>query len=446
MPRSCATAFFSLSTLAILVSGCAQLGPKAISPTAEPIELRAELTSQSPINVNNGSRYQSFNLELAADQVVAVKQLDELAAELSLLDEQKRLIHGPQASSLTLAPAKAGRYTLYLSGANDTTYGPFSLQLNSINVRNKGEVKSGERFAGVLLNDSCNCYQLVVSNEALYQIRMTSDQLDTHLKLVGQGLELENDDSGDGTNSQLDAYLKPGRYILQARALDEKPNGTYVLSVTERALPADLSLTNGGTLEPGSQINGLASASALNYKIHLVRPAYVTLTMASKEIDSYLKLKGQGIELEDDDGAGQDQDAQISHLLNAGTYDIQASSIDNKAGLFTLAYQLTPLNPGHLASLTAGQYVQGMLNRNRPIFGMLRISHAGQYQLDLAATQFDALLRLEGAEIEAEDDDSAGARNARIIVDLAEGDYRMQIQGVERDSRGPFILSVQRLN
>ena len=446
MNRSCAAAFFSLSTLTLLISGCAQLGPKALSPTASPIELSAELTTQSPVNVNNGSRYQSFELELEANQVVAVKQLNELAGELSLLDEQKRLVHGPQASSLTLSPPKPGRYTLYLSGADDSTYGPFSLQMNTIHVRNDGEVKSGERLAGVLMSGECNCYTLVVENEALYSINMTSDQLDTHLKLVGNGLELENDDHGEGTNSQLDAYLKPGRYTLQTRALDDKPNGTYVLSVSERAIPQNLTLTNSGTLVPGSKITGLASASALSYRIHLARPAYIDLTMSSSEVDSYLSLKGAGTELEDDDGAGRGNDAQISHLLFAGTYDIKASSINNKAGLFELSYNLTPLNSGHLASLTPGQYVQGTLTANRTTYGMLRISQAGQYQLDLVANEFDAVSRLEGAEMEAEDDDGAGARDSRITVDLTEGDYRLQIRGVERDSRGPFILSVQRLN
>lgn len=439
--------WFSLAALSLALAGCQSLGSSTRPGQGQgPLELSAELTSKSPVNVLNASRYASFALQLEAGEVIEVRQSQAINGSLSLLDDQQRLVSGPSTSSLALTPQKSGRYTLYLSANDASTYGPFSLTLNKLNVRNSGEVKAGEKVAGLLSHKDGNRYRFEVAQAGIYRIDLTSEQMDTQLFLEGPALKLDNDDGPDGTNSRLEAYLEPGTYQLMASALDEAPNGTYLLSVNQRPLPEGVALTNSGNLSANQPITGLASAAALTYNLELEQPAFVDLTMRSSEVDSFLSLAGNGLEISDDDGAGSGTDARISQFLPAGSYQVQASSMDKKAGLFTLTYSRKTLRQASGTSLVPDQYMHGTLTHGRTHYAVLTISQSGPYQIDLSANDFDAVLRIEGREIDAEDDDSGGARNARLQVELEPGEYRLHIKGVESSSRGRYQLSVQSLN
>ena len=165
--------------------------------------------------------------------------------------------------------------------------------------------------------------------------------------------------------------------------------------------------------------------------------------MTSSEVDSQLNLTGNNLDVSDDDGAGNGHDARITQLLEAGEYQVAASSIDGRAGLFTLSYSQTPAVRGSLGQLQPGQYATGNLGSSRPATAMLRVSEPGQYLIDLTSSDFDAVLRVEGDDIDAEDDDSGGARNARLSLHLEPGDYRLQVRSVDQPSRGRFLISVQ---
>ena len=117
--------WFSLAALSLALAGCQSLG-SSTRPGQGPLELSAELTSKSPVNVLNASRYASFALQLEAGEVIEVRQSQAINGSLSLLDDQQRLVSGPSTSSLALTPQKSGRYTLYLSANDASTYGPLA--------------------------------------------------------------------------------------------------------------------------------------------------------------------------------------------------------------------------------------------------------------------------------------------------------------------------------
>lgn len=426
-----------------VLSGCVTL-PSTSSSVNQASTLSGELTTRSPLNVNNGTRYQSFTLHLKAGDIIEVKQTNDLSSQLSLFDAQNRLVNGPGENSLTLTPQQTGNHTLTLSGASSSQYGPFNLQLTPVNVRNSGVITSGERVAGLLNNTNGNSYDFQVTQEAIYSITLTSDTLDTTLALSGNGINLENDDAGEGTNSRLDAYLKPGQYRLLSNTLTENPNGTYVLGIDQRAVPTGVTLTNSGTLQKGKTITGLASSAPAQYTLQLSQPAMVQLTMSSNDVDSHLSITGNNVDASDDDGAGNNYDARLTQLLEAGTYQVAATSVNSQAGVFTLEYTTIPVTRGNLQQLLPGQYATGNLNSARPVNGMLRISEAGTYQIDLSASDFDAVLRVEGTDVDVEDDDSGGSRNARVTLELEPGDYRLQARGIDNSSRGRFTVSVQK--
>jgi hypothetical protein len=448
MPFMSSYRSFALATLLTGLSGCAALptGSGSTSVSADtPRVLSGELTSRSPVNVSDGTRYQSFVLQLEAGQILEARVQQPFEGHLSLLDEQMQLINGPRLNVLSLSPQHSGRYQLNLSGDSATRFGPFSLRLSPIQVRNSGTLGNTERLAGLLQGKGSNSYQLNVSEPAIYRISLSSDEFDTVLKLSGEGLKLENDDDdAGGTHSRIDSFLQPGQYTLEVAGIDGDSSGVYVLSSEQRDLPTGVDLRNSGLLEPDSPITGLGSQAPLSYQLRVAEPALVTLNMSSGEIDSHLTLKGRGIEAADDDGADNGRDARLTQLLEAGEYEVVASSVSSASGLFSLSYSSTPVRKGELSGLRAGQYADGTLRQESPQQARLYIAEAGTYQLDLASSDFDAYLQLKGGELDLEDDDSGGGRNARLSTQLDSGEYDLEIRAVDSGSRGRFRISVIR--
>ncbi|WXL27874.1 hypothetical protein WG219_10655 [Ectopseudomonas mendocina] len=431
---------FLLSGLSVAIAGCAGNPLQPSVNTSEPSSLHGELTTQSKVNVNNGSRYQSYGLRLQEGEAVRIEQSEPLATQLTLLDSQGRLVAGPGADNLTLVSSQTGSYTLSVSGSSSTDYGPFALALQPIEARSSGELGAGDSFAGSLKSGG-NAYQLKITEAAIYTIKMASDAFDTTLALQGRGLTAENDDFGDSTNSQLSVFLEPGTYQLRAGALDEAARGAYSLDVEERKLPTGVKFTNSGALQAGKTITGLVSMSPATYSIELKQAARVQLEMRSSELDALLALSGNGVEYTDDDGAGN-TDARLSALLLPGRYKIEAKSINDQSGVFELSYVQFPVSEARLTSIRPGQYAQGSHTPSRPAQATIIIPEAGEYVIDLASANFDVLLELKGHGVEVQDDDSGGGTNARISQYLEAGEYQVKVSSVD-ESGGRFTLSVQ---
>lgn len=449
MPSTLSSRTIVLAALLTGLNGCATLpGGSANTrvPADAPLLLGGELTSSSPINVNDGSRYQSFPLQLEAGQVFEARLQPPFEGQLSLLDDQRTLVNGPRLGVLSLTPARDGRYQLNLSGDSASRFGPFSLRLSRIDVRNGGNLGKDERLAGLLKPAASNQYRLQVDEPAIYRISLSSDEFDTVLKLDGAGLKLENDDDDSGgTHSRIDGFLQPGSYTLAVSGIDADSSGVYTLNSERRSLPGDVELRSNGLLEPDSPITGLGSQAPLTYKLRVERPALVTLAMQSDEIDSHLKLKGPGLEASDDDGAENGRDARLTQLLLPGEYEVVATAVSGASGLFSLSYSSIPMDKGELGSLRAGQFASGQLRPDSAQQASLYIAQAGTYQVDLASSEFDAVLQLQGGELDLNDDDGGGDRNARLTTHLEAGEYNLKVSGVDTASQGRFRLSVIRV-
>ncbi|MGI3129308.1 hypothetical protein ACRSLK_02785 [Halopseudomonas pachastrellae] len=431
-------------SMAATLAGCASTQSSSVADANGASRLQGELTSSSPVNVNDGSQYQLFNLKLKQGELVRVQQSGALeGAVLTLLDSRNQLVSGPRQGSLHLTPQADGTYRLGVSGNSASAYGPFELSLEKVTPRNSGALVLDESLFGLLsLASSANTYSLTVTEAGLYDILMTSEELDTVLKLSGGGLSLEDDDGGGGTNSRLTAMLEPGTYQVTATALDTPAEGAYDLTLSSRALPEGVELTNGGELTLGGSISGLADSEDKVYSLTVPERSLLRITMSSTEVDSYLTLRGPGVDASDDDGAGQNLDAAITTLANPGTYRINASTADGSAGLFTLSNSVQPVN-GSGAQLRPGEVVSGTLS-GTGVDKTLVISEAGQYQIDLYATEFDAMLRLSGNGVELEDDDGAGGTNSRISTYLESGRYTLSASSYDNSGRGTFVISAER--
>lgn len=430
--------FLFLSSL--VLAGCAGNPSQTATSMGEPASLSGELSTQSRVNANNGSRYQSFPLRLSVGEAVRVQQTENISTLLTLFDGKGRLISGPGTGALLLAPSSDGSYTLSVSGEDASTYGPFRLSLKPQSVRNGGALVVGDSFVGQLA-EAGNAYQLEVQEAAIYSLAMESTDFDTQLSLQGAGVLLENDDFGEGTNSQIHAYLQPGHYRIRAASIDEDTSGSFSLGLTQRVMPANVRLSNGGELQQGQTITGVASMTPVQYELELKQTALVHLDMRSAEIDSLLELTGNSISARDDD-SGNNHDASLSQVLQPGRYQVNAQSVNGQAGLFELSYSQAPLQQGDLARLAAGQFAQGRLSTGRDTDAALLISKAGDYVVDLTSGDFDVTLELVGQGIELQDDDSGGGTNARISQYLEAGRYEVNVGAVGGGS-GRFVLAVR---
>lgn len=430
-------------SLSLLLTGCFTRVTQPASQGGAPVQLSGEITTRSPVNQNDGSRYQSFPVSLRAGEVYRVSSSGALQEPvLVLLDADSRPVAGPSASRLFLMPERDGRHTLSVSGASDTAYGPFRLTLEPVQVTNGGALQPGTEILGVLGDGSAgNTYSLTVSEAGLYELLLSSDMFDALLKLQGNGLDTTDDDSGGGSDAKLSLMLQPGSYQIQAGGYDNTGAGGYSLQVTRRELPEGVSLTNGGELQLGQQITGMGLSQPVEYSLQVAEAGLLRVEMRSSEIDSYLELNGEGVSTVDDDGAGSGYDARIQVPVAAGSYSIKASSMDGNNGLFTLQADLLQARPAG-ARIEVGELVLGHLQEGRSSRTRLRISEAGNYRIDLMSADFDTLLKLRGQGLEEENDDGSSGTNSMLSLTLQPGDYELISGSYENAGVGSYTLSV----
>lgn len=433
----------SLTVLAFsLLTGC--VTPGATTPTNH-ASLSGELTTRSPLNLGNGTRYQQFNLSLQEGEAVRFALADNFEGSLLLIDAQQQVVAGPHDNSLSLVIPSTGNYKLAVSGAKPNSYGPFQVTTEYLEAKNSGNIAINEEVLGLRSNNATNSYTLNITEEGLYKISLDSDDFDALVKLTGNGVDVSDDDGGDQYNALLSQYLKPGQYTITSTSYDTSSSGAYTLKVVAEQLPAGVTLRNSGALPLNGELMGITADTPRRYTLNVPSRSLVTLTMTSESIDSQLELQGRGIQLSDDDGAGG-LNAQILAVLEAGTYSVRAKSHNGAAGLFTLtssARELSANSSGNV--VTPGGTIAKRLNRNGNNNISLRIARAGEYRVSLYSSDFDAVLELSGNGYNLSDDDSAGGTNARIDSYLEAGTYQLTPKSYQDEKTGNYVLIVEEI-
>lgn len=249
--------------------------------------------------------------------------------------------------------------------------------------------------------------------------------------------------------------------------------------------PSILTLLEAGsrTLAPGASVQGNLEAD-----IHLTtdgRPVQawsyqgganetVTFDLVSTDFDSFLYLLGPGLvfPLTDDDGGGACHSRITTTLPFAGTYTLVVSALGVPgASAFTLSASAEPgpmtgaggcgagsaWDPAVLGSLdSAGRSVSTREETTGRLTGedigddgtfaqgWDLVGQAGEtVVIDLISDDFDAFLLLAGPGLMGvqSDDDSGGACNSRLMLELPEsGTYRIVVSAVGEAGDGSFSL------
>lgn len=439
----------AVALAACLAAGAANTA-SAQAPAALTVgqQVRGEITSADAVNHRDGTRSKLYRIDLQEGQGVNFSVEGALRAHLALFrdgDLVRSSPEGQERASLTVRAPSTARYTLAISGQDASSYGPFTVKATALEVYDGSTLRAGASITDWA--DSARRIPLQIEQAGLYAIRMASDDFDTLLKLEGNGLSLENDDAGGSSNSLITARLEPGRYTLVADGYGGNIDGQYSLTVEERTVPEGSLLAEGSALVAGRQGSALYQGRAQTFRIEVPSRQLVTLQMRSDEIDSYLRLNGQGVSLSDDD-SGDGLNARITAILEPGSYTVEASTAGNAstAGLFTLDYTLAPVPQGAGGgSLTVGEardahLVEGLTDRYT-----VDVRRAGDYIVEMTSGEIDSYLRLKrGDEEVASDDDSGGSLNARIEQNLPAGTYVVEASSAVGPQSGPYRIVIRR--
>ena len=194
------------------------------------------------------------------------------------------------------------------------------------------------------------------------------------------------------------------------------------------------------------------------------------IDLKSKDFDAVLRLEDPtGKEIAFNDDAGPDTlDSRIIQTINkTGEYKIIATCLDGKAGKFTLTVVEAQAGAATASMFKAGKAIELTLKDGKASYtgeltkddAVVRLHHFKVFTIKLEGgktyriehrdagddAKFDPFLFLEDAQgkVLANDDDSAGGLNARIVYKAASaGVYRIVATTQPANQTGKFTLEV----
>ena len=243
---------------------------------------------------------------------------------------------------------------------------------------------------------------------------------------------------GDTSSSVNLAFRAPkdGTYLVAVNSASSDAFGPFKLK-SAKVVPYD-----GKPLGADSEATDWLMGDKQEYKLKVDKAGLYAITLESSAFDSYLRLNGRNVELEDDDNGGN-LNARIRTYLEPGEYTIGASSLNGNTGSFKLSVKLTPTENGLVTrdgtALTIGQTAQSMMDsRGRRTF-VLTLDAPKQIQFDAIADGFDSVLHITGPGVDEENDDGGNGTNARLTLDLRAGRYIVAVTSLG-SQQGVFEL------
>lgn len=309
-------------------------------------------------------------------------------------------------------------------------------------IRNGGLLEAGETLTGLMLSAEGNRYQLDLAQPSEVVIDLASDDFDTMLSITGDDVQLDNDDHGDGTDSQISSILMPGRYTVTAVSYEDYPvDGLYTLDTSVTPFEGDL--RNSGEITPGTSLIGIRTDSDNRYTLTLDTPSQVSIALNSASFDTTLALTGNGLDISDDDGGG-DTNSRISTILQPGTYRLTVGAYAG-TGLFDLTVNASEAEGGMMNSgeLKAGDVVYGDLQIGSSLAYTLSLDAARTVRINATSSEVDTLISLTGPGLSLEDDDGGAGTNSRLEEFLPAGTYTLDVRGYSGSESGQIRIEVQ---
>jgi hypothetical protein len=314
-------------------------------------------------------------------------------------------------------------------------------------------------------------YRLPLKAGQALKIDLVSSDFDAYLELYREGqtsgepLAFNDDRSGQGMDSRLRYVAEADEtFIIRVRPYSGTQGGRYQLTLSE---PEAHNYPQGRALVRDQSVSGSLHGKSPRDEDENRFEAYVwtaqagermALSHASDDFDAVLSLgqvrAGRYVELASNDDGPEGLNAYLIFTApEAGDYYIKAMATDPEAdGRYRLKLEDGPPQ-AQVRPITLDRPVDGTLTYETGIgFSEHRADQwrfRGQAGQRLSATvtsdDFDAFVELftaEGRSL-AEDDDSAGELNARLIHTLTQdGDYVIEARGFS-DATGDYELTLK---
>ncbi|MEP4547925.1 MAG: hypothetical protein ABJ000_17215 [Saccharospirillum sp.] len=309
-------------------------------------------------------------------------------------------------------------------------------------IRNGGLLEAGETLTGLMLSAEGNRYTLELEHPSEVVVSLASEDFDTMLSITGDDVQLDNDDYGAGTDSQVSSILMPGTYTVNAMSYDSYPvDGIY--SLNTQVTPFEGDLRNSGIIAPNSSLIGMRADYDNDYSLTIDEPSEVSIALNSASFDTTLALSGNGVDFSDDDGGG-DTNSLITTLLQPGTYTLTVGAYSGN-GLYDLtvnssAVQGEMMNSGNLR---AGDIVYGNLEAGSSLTYTISLDAARTVSIDASSSSVDTLISLVGPGLSLENDDGGDGTNSRLEEYLPAGTYTLDVRGYSGSESGQIRVEVQ---
>ena len=210
-----------------------------------------------------------------------------------------------------------------------------------------GALKADDEMDRVQKNP-CKVYVVDFKTGRNYKIDMVSKELDSYLRLEdATGKELAKDDDGGGfVNARVHFHCPAdGGYRVICTTFGGG-TGAFTLTIQEVAVAKAVELRlKDGTAKIDGELTGMDAMDAVQtrsvckvYVIQLAKGKAYQIDMASKDVDSYLRLEDStGKELAKDDDSGGEHNARITFSCpETGAFRIIATTYFGGVGRFTL--------------------------------------------------------------------------------------------------------------
>jgi hypothetical protein len=313
---------------------------------------------------------------------------------------------------------------------------------------------AGAAQSGTLSPSSCrtalglsDLYSMTLAAPGILTVNLSASAFPTQVAIrdAKDNLIVMNQDVEGLGMSHITATLPAGSYTIVAAA--NTGSGSYLLATGfSPAAIAPCSqgqalAINGGYIQTlgGGGCVGSNGQPADLYQFTMPAPGVAAAVMTSSEVAGYLTLTdSSGKVLRSDQDSYASNDPFIVQYLPAGTYQLWARDVTDSVGgeyLMSLLATLGPRPPfcGSLGPLALGASISGNLTItscqyiDNTFADMYQVTLDGGTTIDLRmnSSDFDAYLVVLDAKgnLIAQDDDSGGGTNARVIQQLGAGTY-----------------------
>jgi len=191
---------------------------------------------------------------------------------------------------------------------------------------------------------------------------------------------------------------------------------------------------DGKPLAGEGEVMDWLTGSAQDYTLQVERAGLYTITLASTAFDPVLRVRGPGVEAENDDSGGG-TDSLLRLFLEPGSYTMNVAALEGGgSGDFNLAVRYAPLPGGMVTqdgtALVSGQTVFARVEGGSGRQFVLDVPRDTQVTLDARSEEFDTVLHVQGPGGDFEDDDGGSGTNSRLSTRLTAGRYAVRVESL----------------